>query len=165
MQPVGADDAALACQKSLIRRDAMQRARIATRCWRCCVILRRTVAGGNEEAALRIRHLAYFADYAQSIFIGCRRAAGEWLRRRIDHDNFREALRFALKECHCEQAISIAGPWFWYRQGLSTKGVAGWRKSAMLTNRQRRAWTPATNEDKRRRAIAATVPVRWRLSR
>jgi len=113
----------------------------------------------NEEAAQRIRHLAYFADYAQAIFKEVRgEQQGEWLRRgRIDHDNFREALRFALKEHHCEQAISIAGGlwWFWYRQGFINEGRSWLAQSlqcAPIANGE--AWTPASNDSKRRRAIA-----------
>ncbi len=88
----------------------------------------------DQLISLQRRHADYFADYAQQIFIEIRGVDQTlWLQRaRLDHDNCRAALRFALHHQLGEVAIAIAGGlwWFWNRQGLLAEG-SQWLAAAL----------------------------------
>ena len=92
------------------------------------------LAAQGQLVSLQRRHADYFADYAQQIFIEIRGAdQTPWLQRaRLDHDNFRAALRFALRHQLGEVAVAIAGGlwWFWTRQGLLAEG-SQWLAAAL----------------------------------
>ncbi len=92
------------------------------------------LAAQDQLSSLQRRHADYFADYAQQIFTEIRGADQTlWLQRaRLDHDNFRAALRFALHHEWGEVAVAIAGGlwWFWYRQGLLAEG-SQWLAAAL----------------------------------
>jgi predicted ATPase/transcriptional regulator with XRE-family HTH domain len=72
------------------------------------------------------RHGQYFEGYAQLIFEGIRGEDQEaWLARaRLDHDNFRLALQYAMDTNNSHLAVAIAGGlwWFWNRQGFAREG-------------------------------------------
>jgi tetratricopeptide (TPR) repeat protein len=72
------------------------------------------------------RHGQYFERYAQSIFEGIRgEDQATWLAwARLDHDNFRLALQYAIDTKDSHLAVAIAGGlwWFWNRQGFVREG-------------------------------------------
>jgi len=107
----------------------------------------------NLLTTLQHTHAAYFAEYAETIFIEVRgEQQSRWLAQtRLDHDNFRSALRFALEQDSMDIAITIAGGlwWFWYRQGFLLEGRQ-WLDESL----QRPVKRPLTETQKRKRAIA-----------
>jgi tetratricopeptide (TPR) repeat protein len=102
---------------------------------------------------LQRAHAAYFAEYAGIVFKEVRgERQSHWLAQtRLDHDNFRSALRFALEQDDPDIAVSIAGGlwWFWYRQGFLLEGRQ-WLDASL----RRPVRYAMTEIQKRRRAIA-----------
>ena len=102
---------------------------------------------------LQQKHAAYFAEYAGIVFKEIRGGQqSQWLAQtRIDHDNFRSALRFALEQKDPHLAVAIAGGlwWFWYRQGFLLEGRQWLDASLHLPIK-----SPLTETQKRKRAIA-----------
>ena len=103
--------------------------------------------------SLQRTHAVYFAEYAEKIF---KEVQGEqqahWLAQtRLDHDNFRSALRFALEQDDADIAVTIAGGlwWFWYRQGFLLEGRQ-WLEASL----HRPVHSALTETQKRKRAIA-----------
>lgn len=103
---------------------------------------------------LQRKHAAYFAEYAGVVFKEIRGGQqAQWLAQtRLDHDNFRSALRFAVEEQDSHLAVSIAGGlwWFWYRQGFLIEGREWLEKSLRIpvhepTEAQKRARATALN--------------------
>jgi len=109
----------------------------------------------DQLSSLQRRHADYFADYAQQIFTGIRGADQTlWLQRaRLDHDNFRAALRFALHHELGEVAVALAGGlwWFWNRQGLLAEG-SRWLAAALAAPCQAAAPT-LLHQQQRARAL------------
>ncbi len=108
----------------------------------------------NLLNTLQHKHAAYFAEYAGVVFKEIRGGQqSQWLAQtRLDHDNFRSALRFAVEEQDSHLAVSIAGGlwWFWYRQGFLTEGREWLEKSLRIpvnepTEAQKRARATALN--------------------
>jgi len=107
----------------------------------------------NLLQSLQHTHAAYFAEYAETVF---KEVQGEqqvrWLAQtRLDHDNFRSALRFALEQGDADIAVTIAGGlwWFWYRQGFLREGRQ-WLEASLRCPIN----SDLTDSQKRRRAIA-----------
>jgi predicted ATPase/transcriptional regulator with XRE-family HTH domain len=107
----------------------------------------------NLLATLQHTHAAYFAEYAEIVFTEVRgEQQSHWLAQtRLDHDNFRSALRFALEQADADIAVTIAGGlwWFWYRQGFLIEGRQ-WLDASLL----RPINSALTNAQKKKRAIA-----------
>lgn len=80
----------------------------------------------GRSKLIQQRHASHFAKYAQSVFEGIRgEDQAAWLEfARLDHDNFRCALRYAIDIKDSHLAVAIAGGlwWFWYRQGFVREG-------------------------------------------
>ena len=111
--------------------------------------------GANLLHTLQRTHADYFAEYSETIF---KEVQGEqqahWLAQtRLDHDNFRSALRFALEQGDADIAVAISGGlwWFWYRQGFLREGRQ-WLDASLrlsmnsaLTETQKRSRATALN--------------------
>ena len=121
----------------------------------------------DQLIRLQRRHADYFADYAQQIFTEIRGADQTlWLQRaRLDHDNFRAALRFALHHELGEAAVAIAGGlwWFWYRQGLLAEG-SQWLAAALAAPCQASEPT-LLHKQQRARALNGAGSLATELSR
>lgn len=103
--------------------------------------------------SLQHTHAAYFAEYAETVFKEVRgEHQSHWLAQtRLNHDNFRSALRFTLEQDDPEFAVTIAGGlwWFWYRQGFLLEGRQ-WLDASL----SRPIKSALTKTQKRQRAIA-----------
>ena len=109
----------------------------------------------NLLNTLKRKHAAHFAEYAGVIFKEIRGGQqSQWLAQtRLEHDNFRSALRFAVEEQDSHLAVSISGGlwWFWYRQGFLSEGREWLDKSLRIpmkhqpSETQKRARATALN--------------------
>jgi len=103
--------------------------------------------------ALRRAHAVHFSEYAQMVFQGILGAEQSlWLSRaRLDHENFRAALRFSLEQNDGRLAVSLAGGlwWFWGRQGFGREAMT-WLEAALRCPRPE----PFDETAQRRRATA-----------